>query len=223
MHGLLAFMAAFVNENSPMIDGILRRALNIPAMPVKSWTGTQGSPEDVLRQVWAIWYLFQRDKVTYSSIATVSDSRSDIFSQTIRPLSQALRTSQANCIDGTAVFASVLRKIGIEPIIVLIPGHAFLGFYTDAQRSKPVFLETTMLNSEANPFHQRGPGALGEQLAKTFGADVHMNQSWRSFTAAIAFAQDNYAKVASKFGKEPGYLIVPVFKAREAGILPLPL
>ncbi len=45
------FMAAFVNENHPAIDGVLRAALDIPAMPVKAWTGTQGSPDEVLKQV----------------------------------------------------------------------------------------------------------------------------------------------------------------------------
>lgn len=217
------YMAAFVNENHPAIDRILRSTLDIPAMPVKQWTGTQVSEEEVLRQVWAIWYFFQRNKVTYSSITTVSDARQDVMSQTVRPLSQAMSTQQANCIDGTALFSSILRKIGIEPIIVLIPGHAFLGFYVDARNTKPVFLETTMLNDANNPFNQRGPSAIGKDLAKLFGKDVHMQRSWDSFTAAVNEGQAKFAKAQPAFGKQPGYLFVPVMKAREAGILPLPL
>lgn len=217
------FFAAFVNENNPAIDGMLREALDIPALPVKSWNGTQGTQEDVLRQVWAIWYLLQRKKVTYSSITTVSDSRTDLFSQTVRPLSQTLRTSQANCIDGTALFASVLRKIGIEPIIVLIPGHAFLGFYTDPQRTKTAFLETTMVNGQNNPFYNHGPSKLGTSLARALGSDPNMNRSWQSFVAALEEGQAKYARAAANFGKQPGYMLIPVFKAREAGILPLPL
>jgi hypothetical protein len=217
------FMAAFVNENHPAIDDILRAALDIPAMPVKAWSGTQGSPDEVLKQVWAIWYLFQRSKVTYSSITTVSDTRPDLLSQTVRPFGQTLRTAQANCIDGTAVFASVLRKIGIEPIIVLVPGHAFLGFYTDAQRAQQAFLETTMLNDAHNPFHQQGPTKTGVALAKALGKDIRMNQSWQSFVEALNAGQQAYAAAAPNFGSKPGYLFVPVVKARESGILPLPL
>ena len=122
------YLAAFVNENHPQIDAILRQTLDIPGLPVQTWVGTLGTPDDVLKQVWAICYQFQRSKVTYSSITTVSDARADMFSQTVRPLSQATRTAQANCVDGTVLFASILRKIGIEPIIVLVPGHAYLGF-----------------------------------------------------------------------------------------------
>lgn len=217
------YMAAFVNENHPAIDNVLRAALDIPAMPVKQWIGTQGTEEQVLRQVWAIWYLFQRNKVTYSSITTVSDTRQDLFSQTIRPLSMTLRTQQANCIDGTALFASILRKIGIEPIIVLVPGHAFLGFYTDAQQAKPVYLETTMLNDANNPFNQRGPSKLGTGLAKAMGTDVHMDRSWQSFVEALNEGQRKFAAAAPNFGKQPGFMLVPVAKARQAGILPLPL
>ncbi|MDC8771756.1 hypothetical protein [Roseateles albus] len=217
------FVAAFVNENNPGIDGILRAALDIPAMPVKQWIGTQGTEDQVLRQVWAIWYLFQRNKVTYSSITTVSDARQDLFSQTIRPMSQALRTQQANCIDGTALFSSILRKIGIEPAIVLIPGHAFLGFFTDPQQQKLVFLETTMLNDAHNPFNQQGPSKTGTALAKMLGTDVHMQKSWQSFIEALTEGQRKYSAAAQSFGKQPGFMIVPVSKARESGILPLPL
>ena len=218
------YMAAFVNENSPIIDGVLRAALDIPAMPVKAWTGTQQGADEALRQVWALWYLFQRNKVTYSSIATVSEERPDITSQAIRPISQTLRTSQANCIDGTVLFASILRKIGIEPAIVLIPGHAFLAFYTDQNRQSPVFLETTMINAQGiNPFYSQGPSKIGEGMTRALGSDIHMKQSWTGFMAAVSEGGRKYSLAKPKFGKERGYLFIPIYKAREAGILPLPL
>lgn len=192
-------------------------------MPVKQWYGTQGSEADVLQQVWAIWYLFQRNKVTYSSITTTSDSRQDLVSQAVRPLTQTLRTSQANCIDGTALFASVLRKIGIEPIIVLVPGHAFLGFYVDSQYRKVAFLETTMLNAANNPFNLQGPTKTGTEFAKMLGMDAHMGKSKQSFNEALREGQRRYDEASFNFGKQPGYMAVSVMKARESGILPLPL
>ncbi|MGQ0599022.1 hypothetical protein [Aquabacterium sp.] len=192
-------------------------------MPVKQWIGTQGTEQQTLEQVWAIWYLFQRNKFTYSSVTTVSDTRTDLFSQTIRPLSQSVRTQQANCIDGTVLFASILRKIGIEPMIVLIPGHAFLGFFTDAAQRQPRFLETTMLNNEANPFNQRQPSKLGMGLAKALGTDVNMEPSRNSFTAALIEGQRKFTEAAPYLGKNPGYSIVSISKARATGISPLPL
>lgn len=214
--------AAFVNEDNPLIDRVLRDALDIPAMPVKTWTGTQGDEASVVNQVWAIWYLLQRKKFTYSDIPTVADARPEIFSQTVRPFSQAWVTAQANCVDGTAFFASILRKIGIEPLIVLTPNHAFLGFYTDAQLRKPVFLETTMLNLESNPFNRREPTKFGMTLSRLSAFDLHVAQSQRSFNDALAESQRKYAEVAPNMGKG-SYRIISIKKAREAGILPLPL
>ena len=217
------YFAAFVNEDYPGIDAILRQALNIPAMPVKRWIGTQGTEEQTLRQVWALWYLLQRNKVTYSSVTTVSDRAEGVSSQEVRPLSQSLRTQQANCIDGTVLFASVLRKIGIEPAIILIPGHAFLAFAVNSQHTKSVFLETTLLNDANNPFNASGPSQLGVALANLTGDDIHQRQSWASFQNALKVGQAEYDKAAQHFGKETGYRVVPIAKAREAGILPLPL
>lgn len=217
------YMAGFVNEDHPAVDRILRAALEIPALPLKSWSGTQISDKEVLRQVWALWYLFQRTGVTYSSIATVSDTRVELLSQTVRPLSQALANKQANCIDGTVLFASILRKIGIEPIIVLVPGHAFLGFYAGADGTKPTFLETTMLNGPSNPFYQQSPTKAGVDLARITGSDIHARQSWQSFVDALAEGQRKFAIAQPNFGKQPAYVFLPVRKARQEGILPLPL
>lgn len=215
------YLAAFVNENNPAIDSILRAALDIPAMPVKKWVGTQRGPEEVLRQVWAIWYLLQRNKVTYSNITTVSDERPDLHSQAVRPMSQTLHTSQANCIDGTALFASILRKIGIEPTIVLIPSHAFLAFSVDGQHT--AYLETTMLNDANNPFNQRGPTKSGTAIAKFMGSDPHMQKSWQSFSEALNEGRRKYEKAAPNFGTQERYKMISIKKARESGILPLPL
>ncbi|MFZ8431498.1 hypothetical protein ACO1MU_14375, partial [Staphylococcus aureus] len=83
-----------------------------------------------------------------------------VSSQHVRFIDDSVRVRQANCIDGTVLFASILRKIGIDPLIVLVPGHAFLGFYLDGQRRQIAFLETTMMTS-TNPFVSRNPNAIG--------------------------------------------------------------
>lgn len=68
--------------------------------------------------------------------------------QKIRLPTDALSLGSANCIDGTVLFASALENISLEPIICLIPGHAFVGWkrWTGAI-GKYEFLETTMIGS----------------------------------------------------------------------------
>jgi hypothetical protein len=147
--------AAYVNEKDPTVDMVTEEALKMRA--VKSFGGYQGSKKEVLDEVAAVWAAMQNRGIKYSSL-TGSDLNltSGIFSQYVQPLSKVYRNAQANCIDGTVAFASVLKKIGIDPLIVTIPGHAFLGFCTKAKTKDgetwkdrdPVFLETTLIGSQ---------------------------------------------------------------------------
>ncbi len=145
----LQFMfAAYVNEEHPKIDELLKEGMN--KKYIDSWGG--GALETP--QVKAIWRVLKDKGIKYSSITTVPDSeKSKVRSQAVRQFSDAINNKQANCVDGTIVFASILRKIGISPFLVLIPGHAFLGYYgrdsEDSKEMKMFFLETTMLGSKA--------------------------------------------------------------------------
>ena len=48
-------------------------------------------------------------------------------------------------MDGSVLFASLLRAINIDPILVRTPGHMFVGYYTDSSHQDMNFLETTMI------------------------------------------------------------------------------
>ena len=48
-------------------------------------------------------------------------------------------------MDGSVLFASLLRAINIDPILVRTPGHMFVGYYTDNSHTDKNFLETTMI------------------------------------------------------------------------------
>ena len=55
-----------------------------------------------------------------------------VFSQRVRFLAETWDDRSANCVDGSVLIASVLQRIGLRSFLVLVPGHAFVGFYTDA-------------------------------------------------------------------------------------------
>jgi len=85
-------------------------------------------------------------------------------SQRIRFPADALTLGSANCIDGTVLFASALENIALEPIIVLVPGHAFVGWkrWTGANNNCE-FLETTMIgNSSYETAYSAGMDAFSE-------------------------------------------------------------
>jgi hypothetical protein len=58
----------------------------------------------------------------------------------------------ANCIDGALLFASILENIGFEPVLHLVPGHAYVGVNSAPQSSGvgvTWFIETTMVGDTA--------------------------------------------------------------------------
>ena len=143
-HDTGIFFAAFVNEDHPDIDKILREALDTRI--VRLFHGYQGkNPEDVKNQVYAIWNALQKRNFKYSSISKTSLASDRLFSQRVRTVGNSLESSQINCLDGSVLFASFLRAINIDPIIVRIPGHVFVGFYLDKNHTERVFLETTFI------------------------------------------------------------------------------
>ncbi len=205
--------AAFVDENHPFIDRILREALRVNV--VQRFIGYQGSPQDVIREVFAIWNVMQRQDVKYSNITTPSGESRSVFSQHVRFLDEAIQNSQANCVDGTVLFASILYKLGIYPVLVKIPGHMFLGFYTDSQRQNISFLETTLIGE---------PGLNNYQRNWTFKTvqGYLSSESYRQFVAALNQGQQEFEKVAPQFqAKNPNYSLIDIQAARRAGISPI--
>jgi hypothetical protein len=139
--------AAYVNEDHPAVDQVLRQAL--AARVVTQFSGYQeGDADAVWQQVYAVWNAFQRRGVRYSSITRTAASSDSVASQHVRTFGEALASSQANCVDGSVLFASMLRKIDVDPFLVLRPGHMYVGFYLDEKHTSIGLLETTMLGSE---------------------------------------------------------------------------
>lgn len=138
------FFAAYVNEDNPRIDVVLREALNTRI--VNRFLGYQGKNQDIVdRQVYALWYVLQKRGFKYSSISNSSLSSNVVFSQRVRTFDDALESAQINCVDGSVLFASLLKAINIDPVLVRIPGHMFVGYYTGIKHDNIHFLETSMI------------------------------------------------------------------------------
>lgn len=209
--------AAYVNENEPALDPILGKVLDEGI--VDRWIGYQGSEDDVLQQIFALWHHFQRRGFRYSSITTQSGSDDLSSGQTVRFIKDALVSTQANCIDGTVLFASFLYKIGIDVSIVLVPGHAYLAFSGDKDGSIKYALETTMLG-ELNLEHTSKQGELYQVMD---GQDENILNSWNSFLGALNLGTENYINdaIPGIEQEDPRYLEINVREARQQRIRPI--
>lgn len=143
-HDTGQFFAAYVNEDNPQIDRLLREALD--SRIVNRFWGYQSKSVDLVdKQVYALWYVLQKRGFKYSSISNSSLSSNVVFTQRVRTFDDALLSAQINCVDGSVLFASLLKAINLNPVLVRVPGHMFVGYYTDASHRNIHFLETSMI------------------------------------------------------------------------------
>lgn len=213
----LSFLfAAFVNENHPMVDTILKEALQSGL--IDSFTGYQsGDPEVVIAQVFALWNALQRRGIKYSDVSTTTPSKY-VVSQTVRFLDDSIGATQANCVDGSVLMGSLLRKIGIEAYLVMVPGHCFLAFDTGTDdESELVALETTMLGQDNLKPVTELASMPAKILKKEFGA------SFSTFSNAIesgnATLEENAEAIEN--GESPDSQIISISEARSLGIMPI--
>lgn len=215
--------AAYVNENHPMLDKILQEALATKI--VNAFLGYQrDDPAEAVKQVFAIWSALQKRGIQYSSTTTTPGGSDVVYSQYVRFLDQSITNTQANCVDGSVLFASILRKISIKPFLVTIPGHMYVGFYLSSDKSDFVGLETTVIGAANGVDEEKSddPKALTSLRGK-LDEKVRGEKSWKTFARAIQIATDDLEKNKGKFeGNDANYQMIDLDEARDEGIMPIP-
>ena len=200
------FYAAYVNEENPLIDKVLREALNTRI--VRRFLGYQSTPEMVDKQVYALWYVLQKRNFKYSSVSYSSLSSNVVYAQRVRTFEDALNSSQINCVDGSVLFASLLRAINITPVLVQMPGHMFVGYYTDSAKKNLTFLETTMIGDvDLDDYFP------DEKLDSTRTTKSQGEMSRLTFEKSKEYALREYIRVKDKVqANKPNYLFVEINK-----------
>ncbi|MFZ4774188.1 MAG: hypothetical protein ACOYM3_02415 [Terrimicrobiaceae bacterium] len=203
---------AYVNENHPWVDRILKEALDTDI--ISSFDGYQsGEADSVLLQIFAIWNVMQRHGLKYSDVTTTAAVDKGVYSQHVRLFDESVTAAQANCVDGSVLLAAILRKIGLRPSLVLIPGHMFLAVDLDDETT--IGLETTLMGSK-----DLRPAKGGSRLKKL--EETRTEESWDSFESAVSVGTEALEKDAEKFESDDlDYQVINVEKAREMGILPI--
>ena len=215
-HNTGVLFAAYVNEDSPLIDEILREALNTRI--VNRFQGYQSRHKDYVdKQVYALWNVLQRRKFRYSSISYSSLSSNVVYAQRVRTLEDALKSSQINCVDGSVLFASLLRAVNIDPILVRIPGHMYVGYYTDREHKRAEFLETTMIGDiDLDDFFPE------EKLDSTSEGKSQEGMSRLTFEKSKEYARRKYLADSANIHSQPRrYMFLEISKALRRKIQPI--
>ena len=214
----LSFLfAAYVNENHPQVQEVLKEALSCRI--VDKFDGyLSEDPKQVYLQVFSVWNALQRRGIKYSNVAATTPG-DKVFSQSVRFLDQSINDHQANCVDGSVLMASVLHKIGIKSYLVIIPGHCFLAFdLTPDSAALPIGLETTMLGKNEITDVKNLAYLPKQEKFKEYG------DSYKTFGEAVETGSDTIQGSARLLQSQSDvrFRLVSIEDERNFGIMPIP-
>jgi len=192
--GANLFLAAWVTPRDPVIEYVLSEAKE--KLPERNFVGYQKGEEYVYEQMKAIFYTLRDMGLSY-----VNSPRSSVGEcQRIRLPRESLQYGNMNCVDGAVLYASLFEAIGLDPVIVLGPGHALVGVYTEGIKQgsghTAIMLETTLTGR---------------------GRDSESETELDDFDQAVNAASDIFSQWKS-VGKIE---VIPVSIARTLGIVPI--
>ena len=116
-------------------------------VPDRQIWGYQRDPDSVTQQVDALYQSLKEAGITYiNSVIDFGAGPGQVTQRTRLPR-ESLRRRSANCIDGSVLFASLLEGSSLNAALVLVPGHAFVGWEVWDSSDDWKFLETTTIGS----------------------------------------------------------------------------
>lgn len=128
--GLQQLLAAFVLPNHPVIAELLAAA----RAPLQELTGDPAldgyqsrSPKRVQAIAEAIYRTIQSRGITYSNPPASFEK----VGQKIRTPEQIIQQQVATCLDVSVLVAAALEQAGLQPVVVLVRGHAFPGVWLE--------------------------------------------------------------------------------------------
>jgi len=146
---ILAWITPHTHER--LIEKLVHKAVELhPKKVIVGYQSAKNQREQihvVKEQVKAVYNALKEYGISYVSTPICFGTDTPELTQRVRLPENSIQSRSANCIDCSVLFASVLEHIGLNPAIVLIPGHAFLAWETWRGSEKYQFLETTMLQT----------------------------------------------------------------------------
>ena len=141
------FIAAWITPHDPLVEEILSRAKEfMPGrrMPgYEEWKNAAGQTNSTYLQAKAIYEALHQMGVSYVKSSLTFGNNTDV-SERVRLPRETLRRSSANCIDGAVVYAAAFENLGMDPVIVLVPGHAYVGVREADHSTKYLYIETSL-------------------------------------------------------------------------------
>jgi hypothetical protein len=141
------FIAAWVTPHELHVEKVLSRAKNyMPGRRLpgyEHWKDELEQENSTTAQAKAIYNALQKYGLSYVKSSTTFGNNTNI-SQRVRMPRESIGTTSANCIDGAVMFASLFENLGMDPVVVLVPGHAYVGVRVARGSQRYLFIDSAL-------------------------------------------------------------------------------
>lgn len=191
-----ALLACYVTPNDPIVQyytqNIQEKILMGEAASVTK------DPNEAVRFLTGIYNATILSHMVYSGTKGIPESLQDVskFSQKNRLPREVITGNTGLCLELSLLYASVLSNAGLDPIIFLVPGHAYPGF---------------KLNGQYYAIEATGIG--GEGLGKIMSAEEAFETGQKELAEFIKMWQNG----------DPRYTLVDVHEVNQQGVTPMAL
>lgn len=141
-------VVGFSNPDDSLVQTLTARAKEF--VPTRKLEGyLSGNMNQVKTEIKALFNAAKLTQISYVNDAIRFGNEGD--SQKINTPRESILKKSANCIDGTILLSAMAESIGLEPVIVFMPGHSLIGIKlfpnASLQFNETYYLETTLISS----------------------------------------------------------------------------
>lgn len=201
-------LVSYILPNHPFVYKLMNEAVRI--MEKMKWKpafdGYQAkNPQRVLEVMNALYRAVQNYQITYSSLPPGFEE----YGQKIRLPDTIQEHKFGNCIDLSLLFAACLEAADLNPIVVLVEGHAFTGVWLEDERFEDA------VSNDRTALRKRI--ATGNRSIALVEATSLVRGSTQNLQDAINAAESQISDFVN-FG-----VFVDVKAARARGVRPIPV
>ena len=141
------YIASWITPHDSLVEMVLSHAKELAPLRrlpgYEEWKDTSGQEKSTVIQARAIYRAVQALGVSYvKSSLTFGGNKN--MSERVRMPNESLRDRSANCIDGVVLYASLFENLGMEPAVVLVPGHAYIGVRIARDSQQYLYFDTAL-------------------------------------------------------------------------------
>ncbi|MDJ0716249.1 MAG: hypothetical protein QNJ54_18795 [Prochloraceae cyanobacterium] len=127
----LELLTCFVTPNHPVIMQVLKQVREVLKRNTgnNSLHGYQGSSQDVYEMTKALYETFKDFGISY-----INPPASFEGNQKIRFPDRVLIDQMGTCLDLSVLACACLEQMGLDPLIIVVSGHAFIGVWLEEEQ-----------------------------------------------------------------------------------------